>query len=686
MKVLQRAEGNPFFVEEVVRSFIEDGHVIYGDSGGRWVGEEVEEFDIPENVQSLLTARIDRLPDESRRVLQLAALIGRSFYYRILAAMIDESKGITLDHELDTLQRAAFIRESARKPELEFVFEHMLTQEAAYHTILHQHRRQYHRLVGEVMEGLFPDQAEEHAVHLARHFYEGQVYERAFHYNLVAGNAAMRLFAAAEAYRHFDHARQLIGNKIPLDELDREEVRELYRKRGRALELVYRFTDALENYGEMQSLAKKIDDRSLELSALLLQGTARSIASSQYDPVIAMELSEKALELATELDDQAAMARIYWNMMILYRNRGMGRQSLWAGEKSLALAKEIDLKEQIAFTSNDLAYVYLMNNQGERGVEVVKEASRLWEELGNQPMLADSLSALSSFLMFSGQLNEAISVSDKAYELSEKIRNFWGQSHSRYMIGVAHWVIGDLNRALDSMETAAVMGDRSGFVIGQIWSRCVNAILLITFGLYDEALEIIDQAEAAPILITEYDPFLKAMRAFILSERGTETAIIPYESGGESGPGMFSVPFIEMMRAKRLNAQGRTEEAFLLLDQVRLDEGVSQFALFAHLTEYEATRALRRLGRIEEAHQRVIELFKVCDENGSRWYRWQVCLDLSEMPETGSEEERSAHRAQAVEDVAWIAGHLPADPVRRAVLDLFAARGMKVPPVVRTPE
>ena len=180
--ILQKTEGNPFFVEEVIRTLIDSGAVVQDEGGLHWRAlTKVEDIAIPDNLQALLTSRIDRLEEEARRTLQLAAVIGRSFYQRILKFVSDAA--IALDRQLSTLQRVELIREAARVPELEYMFRHELTRDAAYNSILRRRRREFHLNVGEAIETLFPDRLEEQAHRLAHHFSEARDDERALKYS-----------------------------------------------------------------------------------------------------------------------------------------------------------------------------------------------------------------------------------------------------------------------------------------------------------------------------------------------------------------------------------------------------------------------------------------------------------------------------------------------------------------------
>ena len=202
---MQKADGNPYFVEEITHSLIEQGAVRQTDDGLRWeAGTKVDEIAIPDSLQSLLMARIDRLDQETKGTLQLASVIGRSFYFRILQVISDSA--IALDKHMSALERVDLLTEAKRIPELEYIFKHELARDAAYATILNRRRREFHLRVAEAIEALFHDRLEEHAHRLARHFELGGDNERAMKYYEMAGSAAEEIHALVEASSHLDHA------------------------------------------------------------------------------------------------------------------------------------------------------------------------------------------------------------------------------------------------------------------------------------------------------------------------------------------------------------------------------------------------------------------------------------------------------------------------------------------------
>ena len=169
---------------------------------------------------------MDRLERDTRRTLQLASVIGRTFFYRVLEMVADSIDH--LDQHLRTLRQVGMLRESARLPELEYMFRHVLAQEAAYNTILHKRRRQYHQHAGEVIEQLFADRLDEHAHLLAYHFYQAGDMSRALYYFSLAAENADRLYANEEAASHYTQAIE-VASTIGLDAVT---LAPLYRSRG----------------------------------------------------------------------------------------------------------------------------------------------------------------------------------------------------------------------------------------------------------------------------------------------------------------------------------------------------------------------------------------------------------------------------------------------------------------------
>ena len=232
-KILRRTEGNPFFMEEVIRSLISDGALVRDASTRSWqLVKKVDEVQLPDTLQGLILSRIDRLDEEAKQALKLASVIGRSFFDRVLEAL-SEARG-QLRQCLSELEQAELIREKQRLPDLEYIFKHGLVQEAAYGSILAENRRGIHRRVAQAIESLFPDRLDEFASLLAHHYTCAEDWEKAQVFLFKAGDQAGRMAADTEALEHLRRAEAayLKAHGARLEPLQRSA---LARKVGAAL-------------------------------------------------------------------------------------------------------------------------------------------------------------------------------------------------------------------------------------------------------------------------------------------------------------------------------------------------------------------------------------------------------------------------------------------------------------------
>ena len=210
-QILARSEGNPFFLEEILRSLIDRG--VLHRQGDRWTATgDLDRMVLPDTLRGLLAARIDRLPGAAKGILQRAAVVGRSFRYDALRALSDP--GEDLDRALAHLLRTELIREWTRLPEREYLFKHALTQEAAYASVVGEHRRFLHRRVAEHLEQSLGDSAEEQNAILAHHWLHAEDPEKALHYALQAAERARRLYACSETVTHYWQVLGLL-NRLP---------------------------------------------------------------------------------------------------------------------------------------------------------------------------------------------------------------------------------------------------------------------------------------------------------------------------------------------------------------------------------------------------------------------------------------------------------------------------------------
>jgi len=202
--LMARTEGNPFFLEESVRTLAETG-ILAGARGAYRLAQALPTIQVPATVQAVLAARIDRLPPEEKTLLQTAAAIGTEVPVPLLQAIADLPEA-TLHRGLAHLQAAEFLYETRLFPEQVCTFKHALTHEVAYGSLLHERRRVLHAWIVETLEKMVGDRVAEQVERLAHHALRGEVWDRALAYCRQAGEKAIGQSAYREAVEYFEQA------------------------------------------------------------------------------------------------------------------------------------------------------------------------------------------------------------------------------------------------------------------------------------------------------------------------------------------------------------------------------------------------------------------------------------------------------------------------------------------------
>ncbi len=243
-RILQRADGNPFFIEEVMRSFIDIGAVVR-KNGCYLITDMVGAVTIPQTVNDVVMSRIDRLDDSTREVLRIASVIGRTFFHRILSHVIDDTEKI--ESALRELKEMQLIIERYRFDETEYVFKHALAQETAYASMLNQKRRELHGKIASAIEIIFKDRLNEFYGMLAYHYIGSDDTDRAETCMLKAGEESLRAGASNEAFYYYQEALAIYLKKYG-DSVDFLKVAKIEKNIAQSLYNRGQYKEALSFY------------------------------------------------------------------------------------------------------------------------------------------------------------------------------------------------------------------------------------------------------------------------------------------------------------------------------------------------------------------------------------------------------------------------------------------------------
>ena len=304
--LIDQTHGNPFFLEESVRTLVENG-VLLGERGRHRLGKPTPAVLVPATVQAVLAARIDRLPARDKWLLGCASVIGEHVPARVLQAVADMPESEVRDG-LDRLRTAEFLHDITLFSEPAYIFRHGLTCQVAYSSLLREQRSKLHARIVDAIEGLYPDRLGEHIERLAHHARGGELWDRAVRYLRQAGAKAFAHSANREAAAWFEQARQVLESLPDTPTKDAETVEVLLDLRN-AFTLLGEHGRTLQYLRRAQSLADHLGDRdrlgralAFEVNCLFLLGEhERAVECAGRARVVAEELDDVRLKTVTDM-------------------------------------------------------------------------------------------------------------------------------------------------------------------------------------------------------------------------------------------------------------------------------------------------------------------------------------------------------------------------------------------------
>jgi len=463
--ILEKSAGNPFFIEEVVRTLIESGMVISkertvnGSAERYWrvTGREVD-LTIPDNLQSLLAARLDRLEEATRGTLQVASVIGRSFPHRVLQA-VDEASP-ELDRRLDTLLRLDMIREAARVPEVEYAFRNPLTQEAVYQTILIKRRREFHLRVAEAMEALYPDRLEVFSGLLAHHYLLAGQRDRAIEYSRRAASQAIKLFAYEEAIQNLRAALELIkpGEKSAIHSALLEELADVYRLLREGDQAIALYQEALEVW------------RGLE----------------EANEATAMRLHRKIVQVVIDLKWSVEMDHLQQaneSRLVSLSTLKDGLERMQSGPPNPETVRVVAVLSTDAWRIQDPP-------DWEAAQRYAQAAVDMAEKLDSPVDLSQALGALANIMDGRSLLREHLRVAQRRLEISRGLQfdNVYESIEALRSAGAGHMYVGEYQQALPFLKEAEALATRAQVVEQQVIAQGLQAQCWYRLDRWDEVL------------------------------------------------------------------------------------------------------------------------------------------------------------------------------------------------------
>jgi tetratricopeptide (TPR) repeat protein len=482
--LIERTAGNPFFLEETVRTLVET-QVLVGAPGAYRVTRDLPTIQVPATVQAVLAARIDRLPLETKHLLQTAAVIGHEVPLAVLQAIANCSEE-TLHRSLTQLQGAEFLYETRLFPEREYTFKHALTHEVAYSSLLQERRRVLHARIVAALEALYADRLVEQVDRLAHHALRGEVWDKAVAACRQAGTNAITHSAYREAVSYFEQALDAL-HRLPAHPDTQAQAIDLRLDLRGALFLLGELERAFVCLQEAQTLAEVLGDHH-RLGRVSASLTNSFMQVGEYDRALAS--GRRVLAIATDLGEVGLAVMAQHHLGFVYSSLGDYPRAVECYRKNVACLQGELLHERF----------------GMNGVPSVV----------SRGLLACNLAEYGAFAEGRAPAEEGVRIAEAADHPYSRIMAYWA-------VGFRYLRQGELPQAIPVLERALDLAQGTHIGIAVPWVAAPLGAAYTVAGRTTEALLLLEQAvEQAAAMHLMIDQALRIVwlgEAYLLAGR-----------------------------------------------------------------------------------------------------------------------------------------------------------------------
>ncbi len=468
--LIDRTEGNPFFLEESVRSLVE-ARVLVGERGAYRLATPLQAIQVPATVQAVLAARIDRLAPEEKTLLQMAAVIGKDVPFPLLQAVADQPED-TLRRGLAHLQTAEFLYETSLFPTAEYTFKHALTLEVAYGSLLQERRRALHARIVEAIERLYPDRLAEHTDRLAHHAFRGEVWDKAVAYLDQSGATASPPTTASSFWWIGEHDRAVETGKLEL------AIAADFRNFGGKVVANFRVGQvhhALGDYGQaVEFLGRNIGELEGDLAGEHFGLVAPvSVLSLTWLVMCLSERGEFAEGIAQGKETARFAEAIDHPYSLMFAQFGLGSLHLLKGdlaeaipalERGLALGRAESIPLLFPFVASSLGSAYALAGRLAEAVPLLEQGVEQAASMKLMALHSQRVAWLGEAHLLAGRRDSARQLAEWALNLSRQLKERGNQAWALRLLGEIHLDPGapDFDRAEASYREALALADELG--------------------------------------------------------------------------------------------------------------------------------------------------------------------------------------------------------------------------------
>jgi class 3 adenylate cyclase/tetratricopeptide (TPR) repeat protein len=484
--LMEKAEGVPLFVEEVTKTLLDLG-VLRRENGGFRMVKGIAEVSVPETIQGIILARLDRLGEEGKRTVQLASVIGRQFLRRLLeriGGLSDQMEGL-----LGELKALEIIYEQGLLPEPAYIFKHAVIQDVAYQSLLVQRRRTLHRAVAEAIQELYADRLADHYEELAHHFSQGEDWARAFEYLVRSGDRARDAYANQAALDFY--ARALEAAKRATPAVPPARVMDVLQRRGRLLSVLARFPEAIADLEQMMEAARSTGDRRGQGQAAAELGAVHyATFAAEHVPEV-KRMAELAHAIATETGDQHVLARSLYLLAMGGQIAGDLRPADARLEESLRISQANGFRDVAAADTTYLGLHANWRGDFRRAVTLTLQSEQVAGAVHDNFLQSLSLFVRCLAHIGLGEYAEGMAVVREGLALARERNLAFNIGRLTNSLGWVHQELGDFARAAEYDREGADLGARHKIANVEISSLINLGLDHVSLGEPRRALDLL---------------------------------------------------------------------------------------------------------------------------------------------------------------------------------------------------
>jgi tetratricopeptide (TPR) repeat protein len=481
-----KAEGNPFYLEELVNTLIESDTLI--PNNGSWqLARTLTESDIPSSLHGLITGRIDRLDQQTKRILQKASVIGRDFLYEILKRISELEEQI--DRDLSQLERLGLIRTRSLQPDIEYMFKHALTQEIVYHGLLKKQRREIHEQIARVMENVFQDRLPEFSETLAFHFSQGQSEMKAADYLVKSGKKSLARYAVEEAHQYFREAYEIFQAKTDKTDSEKLALIDMFNEWGYAFYYLGDIKEWLDIFNLHKELAESLEDKARLGMFYAWLGIAYHMEGS---PKVSYDYLTKALHLGEDCGDQKVIGYACTWLTWACTELALFDEAVDFGEKAQQIAKSFPSDQYLYFKSlAALGYIYWFRGDIQKTLDVGRSLLSHGERNANSRSKVLGHWITSFVHLNTGDIPSMKKSGERAIEVSEDPLYI---HFGRLLAGMACLISGDFQEAEEILQPSVDFSEKGSCGEYLLWAYIFLGPVLIAQGRMSQGMELLDKA------------------------------------------------------------------------------------------------------------------------------------------------------------------------------------------------